>query len=338
MVTKTEHGLARSTWIAIVVVTALLAATAWWCVDSQSRTALEKATVQLNWFPGGEHSYLYLGKAEGVFADAGFDLHISGGKGSELAANLLASGRVDFALMSPEAFVATRADGGLIRSIGAIYDGTPVCIYSLHDKNITKLEDLQGKTLGVLFGSNTFIQYKAIAKRLNLDRDAINEVTVPGNTAPGLLLAGKLDALMYYTHHAPLRAVHDGYRINEIMFRDLGIDMYGMLLVARDDTPAEVVERFVGAIEESIRRANSAQGEAIKALLAATRGAKEETSYEEQKLRKVVQMREQANQTNGSVRQTRARWVSTLSTIESVLGLKVPEEDLGTFVDFEANK
>ena len=37
-------------------------------------SAAEKVSVRLNWVPGTEHSYLYLGREKGWYAAAGIDL------------------------------------------------------------------------------------------------------------------------------------------------------------------------------------------------------------------------------------------------------------------------
>src|ERR1700728_1997873 len=69
--------------------------------------AAEKVSVRLNWVPGTEHAFLYLGKEKGWFADAGIDLEIIGGQGSTVAVKTVGAGETTFAI----ADVATVARG-----------------------------------------------------------------------------------------------------------------------------------------------------------------------------------------------------------------------------------
>ena len=54
---------ARFSWGIAIVLSALL-----FC---ERLSAAEKVTIRLNWVPGTEHSYLYLGREKGWYAAAG---------------------------------------------------------------------------------------------------------------------------------------------------------------------------------------------------------------------------------------------------------------------------
>src|ERR1700724_2315442 len=53
--------------------------------SSWGAIAAEKVSVRLNWIPGTEHSYFYLGKEKGWYAEAGIDLEILAGQGSTVS-------------------------------------------------------------------------------------------------------------------------------------------------------------------------------------------------------------------------------------------------------------
>src|SRR5260221_13382356 len=60
--------------------------------------AAEKVSVRLNWVPGAEHSFLYLAKEKGWFADAGIDLEIIAGQGSTVAVRTVGGGEDPFTI------------------------------------------------------------------------------------------------------------------------------------------------------------------------------------------------------------------------------------------------
>lgn len=216
------------------------------CQLAQNKPApeLKKIALQLPWFQNGEHSYTYLGNALGIFGAHGFDVEIVTGKGSDIAARALAAGNVDAAIVGGDALVLVAAEGGSVQSIGAVYRDSPVTIYSLAEKGITKPEHLYGKKLGLLPGSNTVTQYEAFAELANLDRDRIQEVSVNPQEAPRWVLNSHnktaeqdnayLDALVHYRQFEPLGSQTNpmgaNFTYNRIDLRERGLKIYGMML------------------------------------------------------------------------------------------------------------
>ena len=73
------------------------------CTDSESvgnGAKLRTVTVQLNWFPEPEFGGFYAAKEKGIFEKAGFDVQLIKGGADVPAPQLVASGRVDFAVVS----------------------------------------------------------------------------------------------------------------------------------------------------------------------------------------------------------------------------------------------
>ena len=252
----------------------------------------ERLRLQLPWFPNGEHSYAYLGGDLGIFAFHGFDVTIQAGKGSDVAARSLAAGSEDAAVIGGDALVLVNQEGGDLRSLGAVYDETPVTIYSLAEKNITRPDQLYGKRLGLMPGSNTFTQYhgwanmasdNAEGKVATFDRKRVTEVVVPAASAPAMILAGEsqpasentLDALVHYTQFEPLQARGAGHNVNEIRLSSLpGVKIYGMLLAVRDGHfNRDQLYRLKAAVYDSFMCSKADPQASINALDSANPGA-----------------------------------------------------------------
>ncbi len=228
---------------------------------------LRAITLQLNWLPDGGHAFLFYGLDNGIFREHGFDVTIQNGRGSGLSARLLAAGKVDVALMGADSLVSAIERGADIKSIGVIYDKSPVVIYSKASQGIRTLEDLYGKRLGLTPAADSLLQYEGVMKLNNFDRSKITEVSVDAAAAPNLLLDDKLDALLEYSYHSPVNARLKGFEINEVPLRAYGDDMYGMTIAVRPQTfTKQEIENLKDAIQESFWGAIKNPDEAVTEL------------------------------------------------------------------------
>lgn len=290
---------------------------------------LVKVKVQLNWFPDGEHAYWYLAKEEHLFEKHGFAVEIVGGRGSELAAKMLAGRSVNFALIGPDALLAINQQGGSLKSLGVIYDKTPVVIYSLSDSKIDSFNDLAGKKLGVLIGSNTYIQYKGLISDGVIPTD-IEEVPVDGRSGPELLNGKKIDALTYYGHYVDSfsQKYHDQYSYKQLKFSEV-LDMYGMVLATNEQTyrklGPERIKEFVAIVREAISLANDDSEKAIRSLLREYSNLDAES--EKAKLDSVLNMAcNDILNCSDALSQNRDGWITS---IETILKLGVIEKEKG---------
>src|SRR5258708_1025386 len=106
--------------------------------------------------------------------------------------------------------------------------------------------------------SNTYPQWKGLCRLENIDRSKISEVPVAGDAALGMMMRGELDAHTYYTVNGPLVLRPKGYKVNEILAADHGIELYGMAVVVgpklmRDKDAVRALRSAVAASLEAAR-------------------------------------------------------------------------------------
>ncbi len=77
---------------------ALLATALFAANSTQPVRAADDATLVLNWYLGGLHTPFYLGKERGYYEDEDINLTIQEGRGSAVAAQVVASGDADFGM------------------------------------------------------------------------------------------------------------------------------------------------------------------------------------------------------------------------------------------------
>ena len=108
---------------------------------------LQHLTVVLDWYPNALHAFLYEAQEKGYFAEEGLDVDIQSPAGVNDAMSMVAAGKADIGLYYQQDVIQARAEQDVpIKSIGAVVQGPLNIILSLKDKNITKPQDLEGKT------------------------------------------------------------------------------------------------------------------------------------------------------------------------------------------------
>ena len=299
--------------------------------------------LQLPWFANGEHSYAFLGDELKIFDAYGFDVEVMTGRGSEVAARALGAGQVDAAIIGSDAMVLINDEGGKLQSVGIVYRETPVTIYSLPGSGIYEPEDLYGKRLGLLPGSNTVSQYEGFANQIGLDRSRIIEVSVQPQQAQGMIIGqtgaksgngekiSSLDALVHYTQFAPLEERVNRNRImTEIRLADKGVKILGMVLAVREGSmPDRNVKNLHKALKASFECARQSPLKSIDALAKANRtepfGKNSDGSLQEDRAYAVAQLealiamacKERGQNCVNFLDQTKTDWDETIATLKT---------------------
>jgi NitT/TauT family transport system substrate-binding protein len=221
---------------------------------SRAASATEKVSVRLNWVPGTEHAFLYLGKEKGWFADAGIDLEIIAGQGSTVAIKTVGAGETTFAI-ADVATVARGWEAGVpIIAAAVLLKESPTVVYSLKAKNITKMSDLCGKKLGINIKSTTTEQYRAMLRIANLKDCEITEVPIAGGGAKEVM-AGAVDAAVIFSYEEPAQLESKGQELNRISASDF-FKLYSLSIITSADTASkrkDLVDSFVKVAIRSIK-------------------------------------------------------------------------------------
>jgi NitT/TauT family transport system substrate-binding protein len=220
-----------------------------WTLKEPKRSYGEQVTLVLNWTANGTHAAYYAALKEGFFRDEGLDVQILQGAGSGTTVKVIGAGREEFGLAGAESVAIGRSKGIPIVSIAAIYQKSAVAFLTLESSGIKTFDDLRGKTMGVKFGSSTYPLYEATLKQRSIDRTRINEVSIGPGIEP--LLAGNIDAMDGQIDNEGVQIRERGYPLRAILYDDIGIKTYGIVLVANERTISnrpEMVRQFVRAI------------------------------------------------------------------------------------------
>jgi NitT/TauT family transport system substrate-binding protein len=106
-----------------------------------------KLSFQLEWVTLGYHSPFYLANAKGWFKDAGLEVSITPGTGSNTTVQLVASGRADVGHASLSSMAFARGKGVPVIAIANFFRTGDICLLVPNESTITKVADLKGKKL-----------------------------------------------------------------------------------------------------------------------------------------------------------------------------------------------
>lgn len=118
---------------------------------ADGKVALTAVTLQLNWVPEPEFGGMFAALQDGLYAAEGLAVEIRKGGAQVPCAQLVASGQVQFAVVSGEEVLTLRARGGPIVAVFATFQRNPTG-FLLHKSNpIDSLEGLwrSSSTIGL---------------------------------------------------------------------------------------------------------------------------------------------------------------------------------------------
>jgi ABC-type nitrate/sulfonate/bicarbonate transport system substrate-binding protein len=278
----------------------------------------QKVEILLDWKALPTFSGFYLAREMGAFERRGLEVTFAETQGAISSAEMIGSGKPYW--IGSSSGVATaigRSRGQPIKSLAVYYAKTPTVIYSRGEDRIAHPRDLYGKTLGLVPGSITNEEFRALVAANRLDRSRIKEITVGWSAYD--LVEKKVDALIDYDEMAPSMLIAEGRRITMIRLSDFGVKAYSLNLIVNDAAWADPARREIArnvqeAVQEGYNMVRERPADAASNFSRifprlAPRYVDRSTATVSQQL---------AGPPTGQ--QTRAGWEATINTLET-LGL-----------------
>jgi NitT/TauT family transport system substrate-binding protein len=297
--------------------------------------AAEKASVRLNWVPGTEHSFLYLAKEKGWFADAGIDLEIIAGQGSTVAVKTVGAGETPFAI-ADVATVARGWEAGVpLVAAAVLLKESPTVVYSLKAKIITKMSDLCGKKVGINIKSTTSEQYRAMVRLADLKSCEITEVPISGGGGKEVM-SGAVDAAVIFSYEDPAQLLAKGQELNTIAASQF-FKLYSLSIITNVETATKkraLVDAFVKVAVKGIKYALANPDEAKQSFLKLAPEA--DVAYEKLKFdmfSKLLAGDEAGGDAIG--KSTEEGWRNSLKVLRDLAIIKTEIDPVGKFVQVQ---
>jgi NitT/TauT family transport system substrate-binding protein len=233
--------------------------------SSTGRHQLDSVKYATSFGTFGRDAFVYVAIEKGYFRDAGFDVSVVPGLGTDNA-RLLASGQIDYAGSETTGNMVGRVSGGFpVKIVAITSQATQAAIATLVESGITTPKALEGKTLADLPASIVIRLFPFYAKRAGIDPSKVNIVPGTPQTLPSLLATGRADAIGQFTVGVPtLVKAAGGRKVRTFKYSQYLKGLLGNAIVTTDDrvkTKPDEVRRFTKAILKGLNYAVQNPGE-----------------------------------------------------------------------------
>jgi NitT/TauT family transport system substrate-binding protein len=216
--------------------------------------APQKVVFALNWFAVGDHAAYWVALEKGYYRDRGLDVELQNSKGSGDSIAKVDTGRADVGLADASVVIPLVAKGAKVKVVGAVFDNTPLNIWTRKDTGIVKPKDLEGKTLAAPPGDAQRQLFPAFARINGIDASKVKWVNIEPAAKFVALSEKRADAVPDYTTGQPFweKAVGKDNLVR-MPWHQYGFDTYSMSIIASEKTIAERPKVLRDFLEASYR-------------------------------------------------------------------------------------
>lgn len=216
----------------------------------------------LDWKVQGVHSWFYMARDRGYFADEGLNVTIDQGEGSGATVTRIMSGTYDAGFGDINASIqnaATHPEQVPVM-VYQIYNQPPFAVLAKADGPVGTIGDLEGHKVGAPAGSAATMLFPALVEAAGLDASQIEIVNVAPNLQEQMLLQGQVDASLVFNVTSYLNLIGMGQDPDTdtvfMGYGEAGLDIYSNgVMVSQElaDTNPEAVMGLVRAINRALR-------------------------------------------------------------------------------------
>lgn len=198
--------------------------------NGEAAKALEKVTYLTGAGVQGREAYIYVASEKGYFRDAGLDVEVKPGNGTEQNLKLLQGGQADFATVDITAALIEYGKGVFkdFTVVSAVQQRNLSCIMALDGSGITAPKDLADKRIAYIPGGVVRSLFDTYAKLAGVDGSKIQWVVVPVQQMGQNLATGSIDAATQFVVGKPgIEAAAKGRKAVILPFSEYLPDLYG---------------------------------------------------------------------------------------------------------------
>lgn len=238
--------------------------------DSAADEEMTDVTLQLNWYPYGEHAPFFHGIEEGIFEEHGISLTVEAGQGSARTVQSVGRQSYDFGWADAPALLTNIDEGVDVRSVGVFLQSTPSAVQVFADSGISAPEDLEGRTIAVSAGDAVTLTFPLYLESVGLSEDDVEQQNLDAAGKNAALMSDQVDGLIGFAHdQGPIIAEESGREMTYLRYTDADLNFFSNGLIAHESTidgDPELVERMVAATSEAFVSAQGSPEDAVAAM------------------------------------------------------------------------
>lgn len=232
-------------------------------------SAADQLTLTMNWRADSAHLGFALAQKQGLYAAEGLDVTLQEGRGSSVAAQLVATGQADLGYADAGAALNVAAKGAPIKIISTVWKAGQFGIVYLDSSGIKTPQDLKGKKLAVAPGTAMVPLLPVFLKANGMQDSDVEVVSAAQNANLGLLTSGGADAVAETPENVVVPLAAQGIKASNMYFYDHGVPLVSLSLIAREDKLAanpDLYKRFIRATLKGWHAAMMDPAAAVDAL------------------------------------------------------------------------
>jgi len=235
-----------------------------------SAVAADEITLTMNWRADSAHLGFALAQTMGFYADEDLDVTLEEGRGSSVAAQLVATGQADLGYADAGAALNVASKGAPIRIIATIWKAGQFGVVYLDDSGIFEPSDLVGKKVAVAPGTAMVPLMPVFLAANGIAESDVEIVSAAQNANLGLLTSGQVDAVAETPENVVVPLAAEGVGASNMYFYNHGVPLISLSLIAREDKlqqNPDLYQRFVRATLKGWAAAMEDPEAAVDALM-----------------------------------------------------------------------
>ena len=166
------------------------------CNGARAPPISTKLTFQLNYPAAGYNAGYELAVEKGFYKDAGLDVTIEPGNGSQITAQLVAAGKADIGFADASPVMKLISQGAKMKVLATILQGNPNQVTALKKTGLKSVADIKGRSVAMPNGGSQVAMFPLVLAANGLKESDIKMVNMPPDSMVPSLLQGTVDVIL----------------------------------------------------------------------------------------------------------------------------------------------
>jgi NitT/TauT family transport system substrate-binding protein len=192
-------------------------------------------TFQLNYPAAGYNAGYELAIVKGFYKDAGLDVTIEPGNGSQITAQLVAAGKVDIAFADAAPVMKLISQGAKMKVLATILQGNPNQVTALKKTGLKSVADMKGRSIAMPNGGSQVAMFPLVLAANGLKETDVKLVNMPPDSMVPALLQGTVDVILGSVDAYGPQLKSMNVETTNFLFIDSGAPTVSTSIIASDE-------------------------------------------------------------------------------------------------------